>query len=118
MGSGCRIGATAGKVSANFRVYALCSPEKKWVTSVDVYNLRCLNPVSPSGVLAVACCSCQPRTPEQQQQYLQDLDNSVNGASFHADLPFLGNSKKKIWYLFLVIAILGETHSLAFDMPG
>ncbi|CAL8470979.1 g10521 [Coccomyxa elongata] len=54
-------------------------------------------------VLPLASC----QTAQQQQQYLQNLDSSVNGASFHADLPFLGNSKKKIWYLFLVIAILG-----------
>ncbi|BDA45423.1 hypothetical protein COCOBI_07-2100 [Coccomyxa sp. Obi] len=43
----------------------------------------------------------------QQQQNIQDLDKYVNGASFHAELPFLGNSKKKIWYLFLVIAVMG-----------
>ncbi|KAK9901344.1 hypothetical protein WJX75_007542 [Coccomyxa subellipsoidea] len=43
---------------------------------------------------------CQ--TPQEEA-----LQNSLNGASFHADLPFLGSSKGKRWYLFLVISLVG-----------
>ena len=63
----------------------------------------------------IACCSCQ--TAQQQQQDIQNL-NRLEGASFHAELPFLGNSKKKLWYLFLVISVMGEAQTLLCDVPG
>lgn len=65
-------------------------------------------------IVVLPLASCQ--TWEQQQQAIQNFDKSLNEASFHAELPFLGDSKKKVWYLFLVIAMMGVAFILSLTV--
>ncbi|EIE20171.1 hypothetical protein COCSUDRAFT_54418 [Coccomyxa subellipsoidea C-169] len=60
-------------------------------------------------LLAPLLARCQ--TPQEQ-----NLQNSVNSASFHADLPFLGDSHKKRWYLYLVISVVGAAFLMSLTV--
>jgi hypothetical protein len=53
--------------------------------------------------------SLSARRAQDRNAAAQYLLEGTNQQSIHADIPFLDRSKSQIWYIYLVISIVGES---------